>query len=102
MKAVALVVLAALVARASLVACSSRSPEPTVDMSTVQADLKTVTASGNAVHATPRYPGGDHVLLGELCLLGRFIEVLGVSLPTASIRKPRARWLAMNGDWSNS
>jgi hypothetical protein len=71
-------------------------------MSAVQADLKTLTASGTAVHATPRYPGGDYVLLGELGLLGRFIEVLAVSLPTASIRKPRARWLAMNGDWSNS
>jgi glycosyltransferase involved in cell wall biosynthesis len=23
----------------------------------------------------PRYPGGDYVLLGELCLLGRFVEV---------------------------
>jgi hypothetical protein len=68
---------------ASLVACSSRSPDPTLDMSAVQADLKTVTASGNAVHATPRYPGGDYVLLGELCLLGRFIEVPDVSLPTA-------------------
>ena len=23
----------------------------------------------------PRYPGGDYVLLGELCLLGSFVEV---------------------------
>jgi hypothetical protein len=45
MKAVASVGLAALVAGASLVACSSRSPEPTVDMSAVQADLKTVAAA---------------------------------------------------------
>jgi hypothetical protein len=51
-------------------------------VSAVQADLKTVTASGTAVHATPRYPQGDYVVLGELCLLGRFIEVPDVSLPT--------------------
>ena len=45
MKAVPSVVLAALVAGASLVACSSRSPEPTVDMSAVEADLNTVAGA---------------------------------------------------------
>ena len=45
MKAVASVVLAALVIGASLVAYSSRSQEPTVDMSAVQADLKTVAGA---------------------------------------------------------
>jgi len=45
MTAVASVVLAALVIGASLVAYSSRSQEPTVDMSAVQADLKTVAGA---------------------------------------------------------
>jgi len=45
MKAVASVVLAALVVGASRVAYSSRSQEPTVDMSAVQADLKTVAGA---------------------------------------------------------